>query len=309
MRGWTVVAATAAALIAPATARAQGEIPPAGSGTITVSIQSVDHTGHRLTDGSYVDNGRSRTGALFFDVEYGVMRRLAVSFTIPYVWARYTDDDETPFGLPPWDACRCWQSGWQDLGFSARFGLLDTFDHVFVVTPVVAYGRPSHNYPYQGQAVVGRNLKEVRLGVEATYRLDAVSRNLSINGRYMYAFVQQVIDVSTNRSNAAVSADYRLGRDWSVGGFVAWQRTHGGLRGGSFPPSDLPVPGEINSPERIAEHDRLLRDDHVHVGAQASYRLGRANVFGSVTRFATGTDTHDEWAAMAGVTMPFRIGR
>jgi hypothetical protein len=309
MRTGIAAATVAGLLAAPVTARAQASTPPAGTGTITISAQSVDHTGHRLTDGTYIDNGRSLTGALLFDVEYGVTPRLAVSFAIPFVWARYTDDDPTPFGLPPWDACRCWQYGWQDLGFSARFGLVDTFDHTLVVTPTVAVGTPSHDYPYQGQAVLGRSLNELRLGADASYRPDGLSRNLSINGRYTYAFVQQVIGVSTNRSNAVVSADYRLHRDWSMGAFLSWQRTHGGLRGGSLPPTDFPVPGNINTPERIAQHDRLLRDNRVHVGAQVSYRLGRADVFGSFTSFVAGTDTHNEWAVMAGATLPFRVRR
>jgi hypothetical protein len=270
-----------------------------------VSFQSVDHTGHRLTDGAYLDNGRSRSAALFIDAEYGLTRRFAVGVTIPYVWIRYTDDDPTPFAFRPVDSCRCWHSGWQDFGVTARFTLVDTFDHVLVVTPLAALGTPSHDYPYQGEAVIGRKLNELRVGADASYRLDAFSPALSISGRYTYAFVERVIDVSSNRSNATIAADYRLGRVWSVGAFASWQRTHGGLRAGSLPPSDFPVPGEINTPERIAEHDRLLRDNRVDVGAQASRRLRRADVFGSFTYFASGTDTHAGWAVLGGITLPF----
>ena len=207
------------------------------------------------------------------------------------------------------DACRCLHSGWQDFGFSVRFNLVDTFDHVFVLTPLISAGTPSHDYSYQGEAVVGRQLSELRFGADASYRLDAVTRNLSVSGHYAYAIVEQVIDVSTNRSNAAVAVDYRAARNWSLGGFVAWQRTHGGLRAGSLPPSGLPVPGDINTPERIAEHDRVLRDNSTHVGAHTSYQLGRASLFGSFVFFTGGTDTHAGWGVVGGVTTPFRLGR
>jgi hypothetical protein len=307
MRLWVVTVVTTAALAAPAPARAQGWVPAAGTGTITFSSQSVDHTGHRLTDGTYIDNGRSRTAAAAVDVEYGLTGRWAVGFSVPYVFARYTDDGPTPFIFRPVDRCRCWHSGWQDLGFTARLRLVDTFDHVLIVTPTLAAGTPSHDYAYQGEAVIGRQLNELRLGAEASYRLDAVSRNVTISGRYTYAFVQKVIDVSTNRSNASAALDYRIGHSWSVGAFLAWQRTHGGLRAGSLPPSAFPVPGDINTPDRIAEHDRLLRDNRTHVGAQASCRVGQADVFGSFTYFATGTDTHAGWAVIAGIAAPFRI--
>jgi hypothetical protein len=310
MRARLAIVATVALLALPAAARAQAWTPPARSGSISVSFQSLEHTGHLLTDGTYIDNGRSRTGAVYADVEYGVTTRLALAFSVPYVWARYTDDDPPPPFLPflPVDQCRCWHSDWQDYGFMARFKLVDTFDHVVVLTPLIAVGTPTHDYPYQGESVVGRNMNEVRIGADGSYRLDALSHNLSLNGRYTYAFVERVIDVGTNRSNANVAADYRIGRDWSVGGFVAWQRTHGGLRIGA-PGTSLEPPGEVNTDERIAQHDRLLRDNFMHVGAQASYRLWRATLFGIFTYTVAGTDSHQVIGATGGVSVPFNLHR
>ena len=211
----------------------------------------------------YIDNGRSRSGALLFDAEYVVTRRVALGVSLPLVWARYTDASSPPPFLPflPRDQCRCWQSAWQDAGLTARINLVDTLDHIAAVTSTFAVVVPSHDYAYRGEAVAGRRLKEIRAGIDASYRVDAWSPNLSVSGQYTYAMVERVIGISTNRSNAALGMDYRLGADWSLGVSASLQRTHGGLRVGSMPPSDLPAPGELTTPERFAEHDRLLRDN------------------------------------------------
>jgi hypothetical protein len=306
------VATIAAALLTvPATVVAQAQTPKAGTGTASVSLQSIDHTGHRLTDGTYVDNGRSHSGALFLDLEYGASRRLALDFSLPFVFARYTDDVAPPPFLPflPLDQCRCWHAGWQDVGIGARLNVIDTFDHVLVVTPLISAGLPSHDYAHRGEAVLGRHLKELKLGLDASYRLDAISPSVSVSGHYAYAIVERVLDIPNNRSNADAALHLRVASNWAVGGFVSWQRTHGGLRVGSLPGSPFPAPGDLTTPELLAEHDRLLRDDRTHVGADVSYRLGNADVFASFTSFVTGTDTHAGRAITTGVTLPFRLRR
>lgn len=305
----SVVPGIVALLALPAIAAAQASLPPPGTGSVSVSAQDLEHTGHRLTDGTYVDNGRSRSGALLFDAEYALGRRVALGVSLPLVWARYTDIASPPpfFPFLPRDQCRCWQHGWQDVGVTARVNVVDTFDHVFVITPTLAVMVPSHDYAYQGESVPGRHLKEVQLGTDASYRVDAWSPSLSVTGRYSYAIVERDLGVATNRSNATAGVDYRIRPDWSVGVFGAWQRTHGGLRVGAPSLPDLQPPGEVNTPERLAHHDRLLRDNWNHVGAQASYRLGGADVFAQFTYFASGTDTHTGHAFTVGVTMPFRL--
>jgi hypothetical protein len=77
---------------------------------------------------------------------------------------------------------------------------------------------------------LGDDLKEVLIGVDAGRRLPAVSRNLVVQGRYSYAFVQKVAGISTNHSNVRGQVTYRVKRGFSVVGEVYWQRTHGGLR-------------------------------------------------------------------------------
>ncbi len=304
-----LVAASALACL-PSVLHAQAWGPPAGAGALTIGFQRIDHTGHRLTNGLYVDNGRSLSGALFLGADYGVTRRWSVSAGIPLVFAKYTDDDPPPPFIPflPVDECRCWHEGWQDLSLTTRVMVVDTFDRVLAVTPSVSVTVPSHAYAYQGEAVIGRRLREFQLAVDAGRRLDEISRRLTVTGRYAYVVVQRILAVPNNRSHAELALEARVHPRVTVRGGLNWQRTHGGLRAGPVPGVDSPF-GDVNTPERVAEHDRLLRDNRLHVTVGAAYHTARGTLFAEVRHFASGSDTHAGRALTVGITLPFRLRR
>lgn len=295
--------AVLAGVVSPAAA--QPWLPPAGAGSVTIAYQRIGNAGHRLTDGRLVEGGQSVSMALYVEAEYSLTDRLAFTVGLPFVMSKYTDSLPPPPPLPylPVDQCHCWQSGWQDIGFTARYNLLGG---AFAFTPFISAGVPSHDYNYRGEAVLGRNLKEMRLGFDAGRRLSAISENLSVQGRYSYAFVERVLDVPNNRSNIVVEGVYVVRRKLALQGFSAWQRTHGGLRSGSIPPADLVFPGDINTPEYLAEHDRLLRDNHWRMGGGIAYSFERMDVFANYTAYMRGTDTHAGGAITVGISVPFQ---
>jgi hypothetical protein len=283
--------------------RAQAWVPPAGSGTVTVATQFIDNTGHLLTNGVLYPDGKSQDGSVYFEGEYALTDRLSMSLGLPFVFARYVGPGLTPGPQQEVDLCRCWHGAWQDFGFTARYGLVR---HAFALTPSVSIGVPSHAYVYRGESVVGRRLPEVRLGVSAGRRLDAVSSRLSVQGTYSYAFVEQVLDIPNNRSNMTLDVAVAAMRRLSVRGFVAWQRTHGGLRTGlGKPPADGYPWGEILTEEQFTQHDRLLRDNSFHLGTGASYSFSRFDVFGSYIAYVSGTDSHAGRVLTGGVSWPF----
>ncbi len=114
--------------------------------------------------------GQSTNMAVYVEGEYAFTDRLSVSAGLPYVFAKYTARNLPPPPIPvlSWDACHCWQSGFQDFAFSARYNV---FNGGFALTPSVSFGTPSHNYEFRGEAVVGRNLKELR-GITAIEKRD-----------------------------------------------------------------------------------------------------------------------------------------
>lgn len=288
-------------------ADAQAWVLPKGAGTISVSHQKIWNTGHRRIGGDLDEVGQSTNMAVYVEGEYAFTDRLSVSAGLPYVFAKITATSAPPFPIPvfAWDQCKCWQSSWQDFGFTARYNM---FNGVFALTPSVSVGVPSHDYQFHGEAVVGRNLKEVQFAVDAGRRLGAISEKMSLQGHYSYAIVERPIDIPNNRSNARFEAAYGLTRRLSTYGFVSWQHTHGGLSFGSrVPGAELAWPGEVNTATLLDQHDRMMRDNHWHTGGGASYQFTQFDVFGSYTAFVAGTDTHAGHAFTVGISFPFEL--
>lgn len=288
---------------------AQAWVPPAGQGSVTVAAQGVDNTGHVLTDGSTIPVGKSRSASVYVQVDYALTDRISLSAGIPYVFAKYLGPPP-PAGVPeppmaqPVDVCYCWQSAWQDLGVTARFNLLSGSS---ALSSSVSIGVPSHSYGYRGEAVVGRQLREVRVALDAGKRLDVISPRLAVQGGYSYAMVQRVLGVPNNRSNASAEAAFQLSDRIGVHASVLRQVTHGGVRAGVLPPG-VPdgIPwGEITTPELFREHDRLLRDNNWRVAGGLSYALGHADLSLGYVEFVGGSDTHAGRALTAAVSVPF----
>src|SRR6516225_9311778 len=234
-RGFSYVIVAALSVAASDEVQAQAWVLPRGEGAIGFTYQRIDNTGHRRTNGFLVPRGRSLDMSLYLEAEYSFTNRFAVTASLPYVFAKYTDPKPPPNPIPflTQDQCRCWHSGWQDLGISARYNVVGGETGKFALTPSVSLGAPTHDYDFRGEAVLGRNLREERIGLDAGRRLDAISSNLLVEGGYSYAFVEKVMGISTNRSNARLESDYFIRRKLLVRGQIFWQRTHGGLRFGS----------------------------------------------------------------------------
>jgi hypothetical protein len=303
-----VGAPAAAALVLlvslPRIGGAQAWVPLRGQGAVSFSFQRIDNAGHRLSDGFLAPGGSSVNMSGYIELDYALTDRLSFTAGLPYVFGKYTDTQAPPPPLPflPRDQCRCWHSGWQDFGITGRYNLFRTNDGSFSITPSVATGLPSHDYDYRGESTLGSNLKEITVALDVGSRLDAVSPNLSVAGRYSYGFVERVLDIPHNRSNIAAEGRYAFSRGKLLArGFAIWQRTHGGLRTGT-PDS---FPGELNTEERIREHDRLLRDNYFRAGAGVSYSFPRVDIFASVIWYVSGTDTHAGSAVTVGMSWPF----
>jgi hypothetical protein len=291
-------------LMTPTVAVAQAWVPHQGQGSLTFSHQRISHLGHRLIDGFIDSGGRSTNMSFYVQADYAFTDRLSFSAGLPFVLGKYTDPNPPPPRFPflPIDQCRCWNSGFQDFSLAARYNLING---TFAFTPSVSVGVPSHDYAYQGEAVLGRNLHEVRIALDAGRRLDFLSPRLSIEGGYSYAFVERTLDIGNNRSNASILPAYQLQKRLSLRGILIWQHTHGGLNSGS-PTSS--TPGDINTPERIAERYRTLRDNYWHAGAGTTYSFDKMDVFGTYTGFVTGTNTHRVRTFTIGISFPFRTG-
>ena len=287
-----LIVAQAALFLDVDAATAQAWVAPARVGAVNFVLQNVDHTGHLLEDGSRLDGFDSESRGVLIEVDYAVTHRFSFNIGVPYVGARYIGPEPSFFGLPI-DDCNCWNTGFQDLSVTARYNI---FNDAFALTPSVSYGYPTNDYPFFGEAAIGRNLNEFRLALDAGYRIDAISPRFSIAGRYAYAFVEEVLDIPNDRSNASVSFDYLFTRKFSGSLIFYWQRSHGGLKSTEF-----------ETDEQWVQFDRLLKDNSFHIGAAFAYSFSRLDVFASYTEFVDGTDTHVGRAVTVGISAPFQL--
>jgi hypothetical protein len=278
------------ALCVAARAYGQAWVPPANVGLVSVMYQTIDNTNHRLTDGSTLDGYDSLSRGVLLSVDYAITDRISFSLGLPYLGSKYTGPEPSFFGLAV-DECFCWQHGWQDFAATARYNLVNG---AFALTPSVSFGVPTHDYDFFGEAVLGRNLNEVRIAVDVGQRLDAISDKLSVQGRYSYALVEKVLDLPNNRSNFGIEAGFLATRKLATRMALSWQRSHGGLR------STDPF-----TEEQYSQYDRLIKDNNFHIAGALSYSLPKVDVFASFTHYAGGTDTHVGHALNAGLSWPF----
>ena len=197
------------------------------------------------------------------------------------------------------DDCFCWNHSFQDLGLTARYNLFGRSFEAFALTPSVGYGVPTHDYPVVGEAVVGRNLDELRLAVDSGLRLDAISPRLSVSGRYSYAFVEQVLDLPNNRSNGYLSVGYLFGQRLAGSLDFYWQHSHGGLTNDDF---FAGVPDEV-----FIQFDRILKDNSFHIGGSVAYSFTNLDLFANYIAFVDGTDTHLGRSVTVGISYPFQL--
>ncbi|HEY6066795.1 MAG TPA: hypothetical protein VIY96_11605 [Thermoanaerobaculia bacterium] len=275
---------------------------PQGVGAVTFAWQYVNNTGHRLSDGFLRRAGQSVTESALLEAEYGVTDRLSASFGVPYVWAKYTGALPPPSGLPV-DACKCWHSGLQDFAFTARYRLgTDTI----ALTPHVRYVLPSHDYPYKGEAVLGRDLHELQVGASAGARLPGVLSKGSVQASYTYAFVEKPVHVDINRSNLFFDIGYAPTRRLYARVGANYQDTPGGLRIGSVTGRPFFLPGDYRGhPDLFAQRDRIGRVKYWQVGGGLSYDVGPADVFAAVSSYIWGRDAHDGEVYTVGATWYF----
>ena len=292
-----LVAALFVVLLVPASAAGQVSTPPAGIGSVTFAWQWIDNTGHIVTNGGFSGDRTSVTTSVLAEVDYGVTGRLAATVAVPFVFARFTGQLPSFSGLER-DECRCWHQSFQDFSIAGRYRFGDNF---WALTPQVRVVIPSHDYPSQGEAVVGPNLNQVLLGISGAWRLAPGLPKATMQAAYSFALVEKPVeDLRPNRSNLSMSFGYALTRSLYVHGGALLQKTHGGLTTSEV---------FVAPPDQRAQGDRILKARYWHLTGGLSYSFGFADLFFSVEPYVWGRDTHDGIAYTLGATWYFDFSR
>ena len=181
-----------------------------------------------------------------------------------------------------------WHATIQDLRFDVRYNVTrNLWNTGIVLTPFVGSVMPSHEYPYFVHAGFGRNLQEIQAGVSVAKLFERGIPGLVLQGRYAYGFVEEVIDISHNRSLGSLEAAYFITSSLRAFGMIGGQRTHGGID--LSPRSRLELP-----PSVFRYHDQIHRENMLTVAGGTSYSLNdTVDLFGSLTTTVAQRNGHE----------------
>jgi hypothetical protein len=305
-------------LVLPANVRAQAWVPPRDEVSVTTSYQYVTVTQHYDWRGREWDRGHIRADSLLLGVEYGITDRLAFSMNVPYVSSLYhgarpcPDPPDAraicsrPHQLPIDDGTR--HAAFQDYHIGLRYNIVRGR---VVATPFVSLVVPTNNYTYFAHSAVGRDLHEQTVGLSVGVPLDPSARRLPcgcavpqlyVQGRYAYSFVERVLGIHHNKSNADLDVGYFVSPAALVRILASWQKTHGGVD--CWHPH-LPCPFDIDNPPDPKSpiwnpkspiwihHDQIGAEDYLNLGTGASYTVNDSvDVFLIALRTVRGRNAH-----------------
>jgi hypothetical protein len=292
-------ALASAALIASrsAPASAQAFLPSQGEGSVSVLYQSTLVDRHVLTDGSRVDAGQVKADGLMVDFTYGLTDRAAISMNVPFIAGKYTGSRPHP-GSSLDDGQ--YHSALQDLRFDVRYKL---GTGSVAITPFIGTILPSHDYEYYGHGAVGRDVKELQVGVFAARVLDPLIPGAFVQARYAYGFAEKILDVSHNRSMIDVEVGYFVSPRLRGFAIATGQITHGGIELTHQFPLDLTA-GEL------LHHDQITRVNLFDAGGGAQVSVSPSlDLFASVVHTLWGINGHAlNYSATVGATWSFQAG-
>lgn len=287
------LAGVALAALAPRPASAQAFVPAQGEGAVSMLVQDQFFKYH-VSPTTEVDSGQIYVRSMLVDVTYGLTDKVAVSIGLPLVATRYSGPTPHPLSLEPGSAINpvddgTWHSTAQDFRFDLRYNMTrNLLNKGIVFTPFVGSIQPSHDYPYFAHAGFGRDLREVQIGASVAKLFEKGVPGLLIQGRYGYGFVEQVVDISHNRSQASLEAAYFATPKLRLLALSAGQITHGGI---DFYGA---ASRQLLSTDQFLHHDQIQRENMLQVGGGASYSLTESfDVYGSWMRAVAQRNGHE----------------
>jgi hypothetical protein len=278
---------------------AQAWLPPKETTTLGIGYQYMFIQQHVLARGEAVDRGHLKSHYAFAQVGYSPTDRLAFSFAVPYVAAKY--HGPMPHQLPIDDGT--YHGAWQDYRLDARYQL--TRGEV-AFTPFVGAILPSHDYTYFAHSAVGRDLRETTIGfytgvadLLTHFRSCGCPSNTYLQSRLAYSFVEHVLGRRVDHADADLDFGYFATEKLGMRALASYSRTIGGVDWQyKWPDYTSPV---------FLHHDQLLASRHLNLGAGANYAFSdKFDVYTTVLHTLSGRNGHKvHIAANVGVGWSF----
>ena len=310
-----ISAAAAAVLVAsPRAGSAQAFVPPAGDVSLTFSYQNLLAIGHLDLNGERMegDSGYDPTQGHGFvtDVEFGVTDRLTVSGSIPFIASRYEGTHPHLVGgvgpVQDWDNGE-YHGTFQDFRIGVRYNVVR---RPIAATPFFEMVIPSHHYPSNAHAAVGKDLRAYIVGGAAGGFLDSWLPRMYFHTLVSYAWVQEAVGLRPNRSRVEGELGYFITPRLSVRFLESYQFTHDGIDLLSFTPMTQGIihsTGEPIAGEYRRNHDRLQRSNYLTFGGGVAFAVNDSvGVVVEAAKMAWGENVHPLRAITIGVNMRLR---
>lgn len=270
-------------------ARAQAWLPPKGEASLALGYGDIFVNRHYLgtsaNPGDNVENdfGHIRSQSFQIALGYGLTDRLAASVALPYILTKYygtPGQNFFPHTISIDDGH--YHGIFQDFRIDLDYQLLRG---PIAVAPFVAAVIPSHSYTYFAHSAGGKGLHEYLLGSSFGARLDQLLAGSYVEVTYSYAFVERVLDIHHDRSNAFLELGYFLTPSLSMRGIATGLYTHGGINGVAA--------DRLPPPEIFLHHDQIGHESGISVGGGLSYVLtGSTEVYASYLTQVQGRGGH-----------------
>lgn len=249
------------------TIQAQAWIPEQGQALISMHYAYGDIKDHLSKDYIVTDLGRVYSHAVHVDLEYGISNNVALSASAPAIVSQYVGTKPHQFEGEATDD-DIFRGGFQDFEFKVRYmSLLSPL----VVTPFMSVVIPSHDYKSFGHTSVGRDLRELHVGLYLGKLATFISDNLYTEVGYDFAYVEKLDDISANRSTVDFTLGYFATPTVTVSTTMLYLNTHGGVI-----PSDIK---EINDAIGWHDHDRHTAAEYFNLGGSISVAVSDASSF------------------------------
>jgi hypothetical protein len=255
-----------------------------GDASLRLEYQYI-RTGNYQGDGFVADYWTTDSHIALLSGDYALSDRFTVFAALPYVQKRFNatkgngdpHNPNDPFWIdfvPPdkrFIDDEKFHGGFQDLTFGLRYLAVD--GPVWTVSPYIAYGFPTDNYPFYAKAAIGANLWNLPVGVDLNY-IPSFS-DWHFRGNLAYVFSEQPLDINVDYWLAYLSAGYWFKPRFSMNVFLSVKY----LRNGLILPWDFTDdPTFGNYPEDFDtrewyHHDRLLRHRFANLGIGFDYFL------------------------------------
>ena len=260
------------------TALGQSVTPEAGEGSVSLVYQNYYLTGHYSVEGRKTPNGATHSKAMSVEFEYGLTDRLTLTVVLPYIASKYTGPRPSyvvagrlTFPGPLDDGS--YHGAVQDLRLEVRRSV--TAGPV-ALAPLVGVVIPTHDYETIGEAVPGRNRRELVVGTNAAMRLDPLLPRTYVHVRYALAAAEKLRGYPAVRSIIDLEGGRPITSWLSARGIAKWQLRH-----------KAPAPAEFFDDWVI--HDRFMVSSFTNVGGGITlsltpstelYAVGMATVSG-----------------------------